>query len=426
MADSIRLTLRVLVILAILVSTAPAQAARTGKYRNLFAEAGHSGPEIDAKIANGFQQLFHGDTATQTEYYVSGSNANGLLAYVSDIANRDVRTEGMSYAMMIAVQLDKKTEFDALWNWSKTYMYHDVATHPSYGYFSWSLKTDGTPNSEGPAPDGEEYYTMSLYFASARWGDGKGIYDYHAQADRLLSDMKNRAVITGPDFRGRSGTTGAMFNPENKMVRFVPNITPRGDNTDPSYHLPHFYELWARWGPVADRPFWAEAARVSRDFFQKTTDPNTGLAPDYANFDGTPTNGFGGRKSFFQADAWRTAGNWSVDWSWWNADPRERILSDRIQAFFESKGIDRYGSKWSLDGVTMTDSVHSTALVANNAIASLAATDTIRAQKFVNALWDTSIPAGKYRYYDGMWYLMSYLHVSGNFRVWVPKWAPRM
>ena len=28
----------------------------------------------------------------------------------------DVRSEGMSYGMMITVQLDKKAEFDALWN----------------------------------------------------------------------------------------------------------------------------------------------------------------------------------------------------------------------------------------------------------------------------------------------------------------------
>lgn len=37
------------------------------------------------------------------------------MGYIEDILNNDVRTEGMSYGMMIAVQLDKKTEFDRLW-----------------------------------------------------------------------------------------------------------------------------------------------------------------------------------------------------------------------------------------------------------------------------------------------------------------------
>jgi oligosaccharide reducing-end xylanase len=397
----------------------PAGAFATGRYRNLFVEAGHSPADARAKIHAAFQQLFHGDTATQTVYYEVGRNENGPLAYLSDINNRDVRSEGMSYGMMIAVQLDKKAEFDALWNWSRAHMYHDSPTHPAYGFFSWSLRTDGTPNSESPAPDGEEYYAMALYFASARWGDGEGIYDYRAAADRLLSDMKNRQEITGPAGRGRTETDGAEFHPEYKMVRFTPDLR-RPDHTDPSYHLPHFYELWARWGPEADRAFWAEAATISRDFFQKVTHPVTGLMPDYADYDGTPaTGGFNRRAVNFGPDAWRTAANWSVDWAWFAVDPRERELSDRIQAFFESQGMDTYGNRYTLDG-TLMDSTHSTALVATNAVASLAATNRDRAMKFVEALWNAEIPSGRYRYYDGMWYLMGLLHLGGEYRIWAP------
>jgi oligosaccharide reducing-end xylanase len=110
-----------------------------------------------------------------------------------------------------------------------------------------------------------------------------------------------------------------------------------------------------------------------------------------------------------------------VDWSWFAADPRERTLSDRIQSFFESKGIDTYGNGYSLDGTEQTGKEHSTALVATNAVASLAATDSARAAKFVDALWKAEIPKGQYRYYDGMWYLMGLMHCSGQYRVWTPK-----
>jgi endo-1,4-beta-D-glucanase Y/Tol biopolymer transport system component len=398
-----------------------AGAFATGRYRNVFREAGHSDQEIAKKIEAAFQQLFHGDPETQAVFYWAGENGNGRLAYLSDINNRDVRSEGMSYGMMIAVQLGKKAEFDALWNWSRTFMYHDAPAHPAHGYFSWSMKTDGTPNSESPAPDGEEYWVMALYFASARWGDGKGIYDYRAMADRLLSDIKNRGVISGPwaSRSDRIETDGAQFNLEHKMVRFTPD-NRRADHTDPSYHLPAFYELWARWGPAADRAFWAEAARVSRDFLEKTTNPLTGLAPEYANFDGTPvTDSRNQRAATFGPDAWRTAANWAVDWSWWAADPRERDRSDRIQAFFESKGLDTYGNRWTLDGKTQLEANHSPALVATNAVASLAATHP-RAARFVEALWNTDIPSGRYRYYDGMWYLMGLLHCSGQYRIWTP------
>jgi endo-1,4-beta-D-glucanase Y len=389
-------------------------AYATGRYRNLFVEAGHSPRDTAAKIEAAFQQLFHGDPDTQAVYYRAGTNGNGSLAYLSDINNNDVRTEGMSYGMMIAVQLDRKVEFDALWNWARTYMYRDRADHPGRGFFSWSMKTDGTPNDEMPAPDGEEYFAMALYFAAGRWGNGEGIFNYQAAADRLLTDMRHRDLMTGPTSRGPR-TAGNMFHPGYAMVRFTPDT----EFTDPSYHLPAFYELWARWGPDADRPFWGRAARVSRDFFQKIAHPETALAPDYANFDGTLR---GGSRDNFQYDAWRTAMNWSVDWCWWAKDARERQLSDRLQAFFESKGMAGYGNRYSLAG-NQLDSSHSTGLIAMNAVASLAASQP-RAREFVEALWNLPAPTGRYRYYDGMLYLLGLLHCSGEFRIWHPKSLP--
>jgi oligosaccharide reducing-end xylanase len=156
-------------------------AFATGHYRNLFAEAGHSPTEISRKIDTAFAQLFHGDPQTQAVVFAAGKNAN-----------HDVRTEGMSYGMMITVQLDKKAEFDALWNWAKTYMYISDPNHPSYGYFSWSCKTDGTPNEETAASDGEECFVISLYFAAHLWGNGTGIYNYKMQADELLTTVRHR------------------------------------------------------------------------------------------------------------------------------------------------------------------------------------------------------------------------------------------
>jgi len=392
-------------------------AFATNTYRNLFTESGHSQTEINAKITSAFQQLFHGDPQTQSLYFPTGKNASGPLAYLTDWNNHDVRTEGMSYGMMIAVQLGKKAEFDALWNWAKTYMYIGDPNHPSHGYFSWSCKTDGTPNEETAAPDGEEYFVMSLYFAANRWGNGKGIYDYKSQADELLTAMRHHPRKTGPTGKG-DRTVSAEVNEEFKMIRFVPVVT-RGDFTDPSYHLPAFYELWARWGPGADRKFWSQAATASREFFVKATNPNTGLAPAYANFDGTPRATKFAQSSRFGYDSWRTASNWSVDWSWWRKAPQEQQLSDRIQTFFLSQGLSTYGDQYTLDGKQL-DAIHAPGLVATNAVASLAATHP-RARDFVNALWDAPVPSGQLRYYDGMLYLLSMLHCSGQFRIWQPK-----
>jgi oligosaccharide reducing-end xylanase len=392
-------------------------AYATHHYRNLFAESGHSNREISRKINAAYAQLFHGDPQNQSVFFYAGKNSNGPLAYLTDWNNHDVRTEGMSYGMMISVQLNKKKEFNALWNWAKTYMYISDPHHPSYGYFSWSCKTDGTPNEETPAPDGEEYFVMSLYFAAARWGNGAGIYDYKSEADALLTTMRHRVLITGPTKFGPRSVANEV-DEQYKMIRFVPGL-PRNDFTDPSYHLPAFYELWSRWGPPADREFWSEAADASRNFFVATIDPATGLAPDYANFDGTPHATRFPKSAIFADDAWRTASNWSVDWSWWQKAPQEQALSNRIQSFFAAQGMSTYGDVFTLDG-NPVDTRHSTGLVATNAVASLAATNPI-AKDFVAALWSAPIPSGQKRYYDGMLYLLSLLHCSGKFRIYTPR-----
>jgi oligosaccharide reducing-end xylanase len=403
-----------------------AGAFATGRYRNLFAENGHSPQEIREKVASSFKQLFHGDPANQSVSYAAGTNSNGALAYVTDVKHHDVRTEGLSYGMMIAVQMNKKAEFDALWNWSKTFLYHDSPAHPSYGFFSWQARTNGAALSEFVAPDGESYYVMALYFAANRWGNGQGIYNYEEQADQLLTNMRHRAKIKGSISMTRRNTNstftvvaGPLFSEEHRMVLFSPS-SERPSFTDPSYHLPAFYELWARWGPTADRDFWKQAAAASRDFFPRAANPVTGLAPDYANFYGTPvTNSFNRGAANFRFDAFRTAGNWSVDWSWWGKDPRERELSDRLQAFFESQGLENYGCQFTLEGRQL-DPRHAQGLVAENAIASLAAANP-RAKKFAEALWNTPTPAGPERYYEGLLYMMALLHCSGEFRIWMPR-----
>lgn len=394
-------------------------AYHTGKYRNLFLENGHSKKEILAKNEAAFQQLFHGDSATQRIYFSVGKNDNGPLAYVSDVLHNDVRSEGISYGMMIAVQMDKKEEFDAIWNWAMTYMYVNNPEHPSEGYFSWSLKRDGTPNSETAAPDGEEYIVMALYFASGRWGNGEGIYNYKEWADRILTAIRHHPSKTGPTKFGPR-TVHSMVNEDYRMIRFVPNYG-RVDFTDPSYHLPAFYDLWALWGPEADRAFWAAAADTSRNFFLKVTHPKTGLAPDYANFDGTPYSTPNNQRSGnFSFDARRTQMNWAVDWSWWAKDRRQQELSNRLQAFFASEGMDTYGTEYTLDGKKLNQG-HAKGLVATNAVVSLAATHPL-ARDFTEALWNTPVPSAfNERYYDGLLYLMGLLHCSGEFRIYKPS-----
>lgn len=442
-------------------------AYKIGRYPDLFEEIGKSPSESRAKIEKAFQQLFHGDGQYQRVYFETGANANGPLAYITDWANNDARTEGMSYGMMIAVELNKKREFDALWNWANTYMLITDPKNPAVGYFAWSMNTDGTPRSTGPAPDGEEYFVMSLYFAAHRWGNGKGIYNYQAEADKILRGMRHHPVLTGmspfrihpndppfvmPDHpwpspnntrleqeavaEGKPAdlswhrwprgpykeTIGPMVDAPHFMIRFVPNVAPNGSGgfTDASYHLPAFYELWARWGPKEDRAFWAKAADVSREMFSKVTGPKTGLTPDRNNFDETQIIGRDGTPTPFGYDSWRSVSNWSVDYLWWKKDAREVALSDRIQKFLYGQGINSFADRYTLDGKPLSTR-HSIGMVSTTAVGSLAATPGPTSKAFLKALWYAPVPSGEQRYFDGMLYLMSMMHCSGNFQIILPR-----
>lgn len=377
----------------------------TGKYPNLFVELlGLSESQVQAKIDSAFKQLFYGNDRNQRVYYPVGRDR----AYIKDIASNDVRTEGMSYGMMIAVQLDKKKEFNRLWKWVKTFMQHQ--SNAMQGYFAWHCKTDGTVLSPASASDGEEWFITTLLLAAARWGNGEGMYNYQAEAQFILDAMLNKAESSD---KGEEVTN--MFNRKEKQIVFVP-LGSVDDFTDPSYHLPHFYELWARWADK-ENTFWCEAAATSREFWKKATHPVTGLSPDYSTFDGVPTNApWGGNHNDFRFDAWRTGAHIALDYLWFARDDWAIAQSNRLLKFFYSQGMGDYGNQYTLDGVVL-EKEHSPGLVAMNAVVALAAGDPVR-KEFVAELWRTPTPDGRYRYYDGLLYLMGLLQVSGNFRVY--------
>ena len=362
--------------------------------------------KINAKIEAAWDQLFYGDDSFERVYYPVGED----MAYIVDIGNNDVRSEGMSYGMMIAVQLDKQDEFNRLWKWAKNYMYQ--AEGPYQGYFAWHCTTDGDKLEPNPASDGEEWFVTALLFASARWGNSEGIFDYKSHAQEILDTMLHKE-----DTKNDLATN--MFNLEHHQVVFVPKVGRDSSFTDPSYHLPAYYELWARWAE-RDNDFWAQAAQTSRMYFKKTANPQTGLMPDYANFDGTPYDSSDHKN--FRFDAWRTLSNVAADYAWFAADPWQVAQSNRVLDFLSSQGLDSYPNQYALDGTPLS-SDHSTGLVSMAAVAALAA-DRETGKPFVQELWDTAIPTGQWRYYDGMLYMLGLLHDSGNFRIYTPGSLP--
>jgi oligosaccharide reducing-end xylanase len=384
----------------------PAATAAPAAAPNLFATVlGEPEAGLDAKLAAAWTHFFAGDERTQRLYYPVGDD----LAYIADTGNGDVRSEGMSYGMMIAVQLDKKTEFDRLWRWANKFMRH--ADGPRAGYFAWQCRFDGTVIDPGSASDGEAWFAMALFFASHRWGDGEGLLNYGAEARRLLRDMRHKPVAAG---------ITPIFHRTEKQIVFAPTDFAYRF-TDPSYHLPAFYELWARWDTdPADRAFWRDAAATSRAYFRKAAHPRTGLMPEYSQFDGSPYTGleFGPGKNDFRFDAWRTLANVALDHAWWRADPWQVEQSNRVLRFLGGH-LPAVPNQFSLEGRPLSTDT-SPGLIAMAAVAGHAA-DPKLAGPFVRQLWDLPPPAGRWRYYDGLLYFLGLLQAGGRFQIHAPS-----
>ena len=87
---------------------------------------GKSQADIDAKITATWNQLFYGDPVNQAIYFPIGTDQ----AEIRDTFHDDIRTEGFGYAMMIAVQLDKRAEFDRMWMYVKSMLSYPM-TEPT-------------------------------------------------------------------------------------------------------------------------------------------------------------------------------------------------------------------------------------------------------------------------------------------------------
>jgi oligosaccharide reducing-end xylanase len=330
------------------------------EYPNLLVTVGgHSQEESDAKVQAAWNQLYNPSNNNTVYYDGPGSDES----YVTDTGNNDVRTEGMSYGMMTAVQLDKQTEFDRLWSWVKNHMANGT------GEISWKCSTSGSKSSSGGAPDGEEYMATALIFAHNRWGDA-GKFDYASEAHWVLDLIRTK-----------------YFNEMYHIVKFVSS----SNNTDGSYVLPAFYQVWACFD-TDNSDFWTAAVDAGRKFFQAAADSN-GVIPDQSSFTGAAQGGAG-------SDAKRCVMNIMMDANFFGVDPWQTDTYAPAFGQYMSSHGDNSAAQFSCN------SLLAFGLPAQSG------------KPFIDKIWSAQIPTGQWRYYDGTLYMLSLLHVSGTFKLY--------
>ena len=386
---------------------------------------GKAQADVNTKLTTAVNRFFGigtGESATPTAatgyrcYYELPQDASMAFIWAAD--SDDVRSEGMSYGMMIAVQMNMQPQFDRLWKFAKTYMQFPSSSAMSAWryYFKWQ----GTVNrasatswtatfsdATGPAPDGDEYFAAALYLANKRWGSA-GATNYKLEADNIAAAMLHNASTSD----GR----GPIIHATQNMPVFYPHGAS-GNFTDPSYHLPAFYELFAANGPAADAARWRTVATTARTFFVTSAHATTGLHPDYATFAGAPTTAAAGDgHNDFGYDAWRVVMNMAVDYVWASADSREKTQIEKYHTFFNTylQTGNVTQSLFTVSGGNPSGG-GSTALTATLASGSLASAHSNRL-KFVDNLWLVQQQSGLYRYYQECVYLLGLLNVGGKFR----------
>lgn len=373
---------------------------QSGQYRNILQEAGYSQEEINSKLQAIKQQFFEGDAENGRLYYELGSDE----AYILDTGNDDVRTESLSYGMMICVQLNMQTEFDKLWRFTKNHSMHKSGANK--GYLAWQLNTDGSIKDGNAAPDGDEYIATALMFAAGRWGSNTTGIDYWKEANYILDNMLSKGHYINSSHVN-------MFNADHQIV-FVP-YAQSAVHTDPSYHMPAFYELWSKWANN-NRQFWKACADKSRAMYPLFAHETTGLMPDYAEFEGGPR---AGEHAGFRYDAWRCAMHMATDYMWFKGSENEYNQTKKLLDFFNGVGVKDYVALYELNGNPVYGADHSPGLVGCNAVGAMIS-DQKYAWDFVDDFYEMTFPTGHYRYYDGCLYFLSYLHASGNFKMYKP------
>lgn len=376
--------------------------------KNTLLEYGYTQNQIDQRVNQVFYDIFEGPS----RFYFDGLRDT---SYFMDTGNIDARTEGISYAMMMCVQLDKKEYFDRIWKFAVEFMYMEEG--PYKGYFAWSVAPDGKKNAFGPAPDGEEFFAMSLFLAGKRWGNGEGIYNYTEWAKKILRTCLHHPL--------------PMWNQENGYILFV----PASPHTDASYHLMHFYHYFALWADECDRPFWKKAEEASRQYLTTACNPKTGMSPEYGNFDGTP-NPYGPPENHgdFYSDAYRTGANIGLDYLW-HADSKETRseyhkdfskIADNLVSFFADIPTKEF-KKYKIDGTVVKDedgnpekALHPVGLLSSLAQTTLACSKSNPdAKKIIDRFWNTPLRSDERRYYDNCLYMFAILALSGNYKVFI-------
>ncbi len=352
---------------------------------------------VTTRLAALFARLFvSGNPDSDMLYYEFGESG----AFVLDVLHDDARMDAMGYGLMLTVQFDHPDEFSRLWETAKTHFRYE--TGPRRGFFRFSCTKDFSECSDVIDSFGVFYAVTALFMAADRWSDES----YHADALEILAAMRNKE----PNGEPTEGVVN-LFNDEG-IPRQVPLIDEVG-TVSPVALMPAFFELWY---VSTQDDFWHTAAESARRLLLTISHADTGLTPDIVSEAGEAVETPG----MFREESYPAAFHLALDASWFPTSdaPRADYVAtiNRLLAFFYRQSTtNNYSALYAVDG-TVVDEKTSMALIALNGAAAAIATTPSRGA-FLQRAWETTGPSGVYRFYDGVYQLLSLSFLGGELRV---------
>lgn len=342
-----------------------------------------------------FKRLFiSGNADSERIYFEHGDDE----ALVLDVLHDDTRMDAMGYGLMLTVQFNEPELFAKLWyTVQNRFRYADG---PRKGFYRFACAKDFSECGDSIDSFGSYYAVTALLLAAERWDDPR----YFDAAVATLAATRDKEK----DGKATDGVVN-LFS-EKGVPRRVPLEKQMG-TVSPVSLLPAFFEYWHY--RTGDR-FWRLAAKSSRELLIESPHSITGLTPDLITEAGEPV----GEPPMYREESYPTAFQLALDAAWFNhvqgVPPEYVDQVNRLLGFFNRQSPS-YVALYETDGTVVEDKI-SSALIALNGTAAAIATLPSRSG-FLQHAWDTTATGGRYRFYDGVYQLLSLMFLGGDLKV---------
>jgi endo-1,4-beta-D-glucanase Y/4-amino-4-deoxy-L-arabinose transferase-like glycosyltransferase len=268
------------------------------------------------------------NTRTQLLYAWNHYKSNFIVSYgqVIDPQTNITTSEGQSYAMLKAVQMNDRDTFNGVWLWTQHHLQHRVGDD----LVSWRWE-DGRQTDSANATDADIDIALALIFASQQFDNPQ----YLAEAREILKAIWEQTVVE------INGTYYLL--PVEKTLA----ARPGGYLLNPSYFSPAHYRIFAEVDTERSAEWNALAVDTYETLNRLQARGGVGLPPNWVLINDTtgalssasPYIAAGGA-DYFGYDAFRTLWRVGLDEAWFET-PESIAYLTAVTPQFEREWSER-------------------------------------------------------------------------------------